>query len=61
MIEPTKDDIGREVVYYKEWMRPDQMESGIIINFNEMYVFVKYKNDFHSKATYREDLRWEGK
>ena len=57
MIEPTKADIGRAVLY-----RPypgAQTERGIINGFNREYVFVRYGVDIGAKATMRSDLEWE--
>jgi len=58
MIEPDERDIGRKVIYQREWMKPDDIEYGVITSFNDKYVFVKYGSDTHSKATRREDLGW---
>lgn len=54
MIEPTKKDIGREVCYICH----DGKEFGIIIAFNDKYVFVRYHQDIQSKATHRNNLFW---
>jgi len=56
MIEPTKDDIGRRVVYR---LHCGLKEVGVITSFNDHCVFVRYGGDLHSKATRREDLVWE--
>ena len=58
-LEPTEKDIGRKVKYVKSWMKPEQIEFGIITSFNNSHVHVRYGNDNISKATRREDLRWE--
>ena len=45
MIDPTRDDIGRRVVY-----RPFPgavCEEGTITDMNTDYVFVRYGNDTH--------------
>ncbi len=59
MIEPTKEDIGRSVIYKKDWMKPENYEHGFISSFNVLYVNVRYGNDLFSKSTHREDLIWE--
>lgn len=55
MINPTKEDIGKSVVYIVALRK---YEYGIITSFNNQYVFVKYTGDNYSKATRREDLEW---
>jgi hypothetical protein len=52
MIDPTKADIGRRVVY------APLHEVGTITSFNASYVFVRYGHDQNSKATRRQDLIW---
>ena len=55
MIEPTKADIGRSVVYCADsWER----EQGVITSFNAAFVFVRYQGEQNSKATRRRDLDW---
>ena len=59
MIEPTKVDIGRRVLY----MRPNRdyggpVEEGVITSFNDHCVFVRYGSGITSQATRREDLEW---
>jgi hypothetical protein len=56
MIEPTEKDIGRAVLYGPRHGQP--LEEGVITSFNNVYVFVRYGSDKHSKATLRGDLRW---
>lgn len=60
MINPTKQDIGRSVVYQASY--PDApREDGIITSFNEKVVWVMYKNQQPSldgQPTSREDLEW---
>lgn len=56
MIHPTKEDTGRGVVY--EPYSGAQAEDGVITSFNDVFVFVRYAGDQHSKATRREDLKW---
>ena len=66
MIDPTRDDIGRRVVY-----RPFPgavCEEGTITDMNTDYaahdagrphaVFVRYGNDTHSEATRLAHLEW---
>ncbi len=55
MINPTKADIGRVAVYKP---RHGKEEAGIIESFNDSVVFVRYRYDKQTKATYRKDLFW---
>lgn len=55
MIDPTKDDIGRLVIYQ---VGTEFQEEGIVTSFNNFYVFVRFKGENHSKATLRYDLTW---
>jgi len=58
MINPTKKDIGRGVVYSSY---PNQKENGAITSFNDRVVFVRYAKQHPSangQATSREDLEW---
>lgn len=55
MIEPTKEDIGRAVIYVRG---NPPFDEGVIMSMNEHYVFVRYGADAHAKATRREDLEW---
>lgn len=60
MIDPSMDDIGREVVYAPRgvpWADAAR-ESGVITSFNGTCVFVRYGADKHSKGARREDLEW---
>lgn len=57
MINPTKDDIGRYVLY--QGGHPDDKDRGYITSFNDYCVFVRYGKSVASQATYREDLTWE--
>ncbi len=59
MIEPIPEDIGRRVIYKKDWMKPENYERGFITSFNLLYVNVRYGNDTISKGTYRKDLIWD--
>jgi hypothetical protein len=58
MIEPTKDDIGRAVVYTGNRYPGGKLEEGVITSFNDYRVFVRYGSDKASKSTSREDLEW---
>lgn len=56
MIEPTQNDIGRNVVYRDA--RRQMLEEGVITSFNPYFVFVRYGSQTYSAATAREDLEW---
>lgn len=58
MLDPKNEDIGRKVIYTgnRGWNGPD--EEGVITNFNDHCVFVRYGSDLHAKGTSREDLEW---
>ena len=58
MINPTKLDIGRKVIYKKG---TTMEEEGYINTYNTSFVFVVYteKEVAQSKATKREDLEWK--
>ena len=59
MIEPTKDDIGRKVVYREHGDFPGRkIEEGVVTSFNGSVVFVRYGASTTSAATAREDLEW---
>jgi hypothetical protein len=51
MINPTKSDINRLVIYRNK-------EKGRITSFNNSYVFVDYSNTGRGIATSRKDLEW---
>lgn len=51
----SDSDIGRTVVYDPGYKK----EVGVITSFNDKYVFVRYGSDIHSKATRRDDLKYE--
>ena len=55
MINPTKEDIGRKVVYNPGYKK----ETGLIQSFNDMWVFVRYHEGDTAAATKREHLYWE--
>ena len=59
MIHPTEFDIGRRVLYVGNSYEPGRVEAGVITSFNDSYVFVRYGEEIHSKATRREHLDWE--
>jgi hypothetical protein len=56
MIEPTQNDIGREVIY-RDRSGYTMDAAGTITSFNDAYVFVHYHSST-SAATRREDLEW---
>lgn len=57
-LEEAKNNIGRWVVYTPFKGCPDnQKEVGVITSVNDTYVFVRYGNELHSKATRPEDLK----
>ena len=58
VINPTKKDIGRGVVYQPGYGEP---EDGAITSFNASFVFVRYQKQHpgaNGQATKREDLYW---
>lgn len=56
MIKPTKEDIGRAVVYRA---RPDsEPEQGTITAISEVFVFVRYNSGVNGIATLRRNLEW---
>lgn len=54
MINPKKEDIGRNVTY-KSY---NTKEFGVITSFNDSGVFVRYGTNTQSQHTRREDLKW---
>jgi hypothetical protein len=58
MIKPTKNDIGRAVVYTGNTYPGGKLEEGVITSFNDCAVFVRYGADKYSKGTSRADLEW---
>jgi hypothetical protein len=57
MINPTKEDIGRGVVFSDG----ERREDGVITSFNDRFVFVRYKHQHPSangQATHRSQLEW---
>lgn len=57
MIRPTKKDIGRRVLYVPTV--DGRPESGVLSSFNDLYAFVRYGGERHTKATNFKDLVWE--
>lgn len=57
MIDPQDADIGRKVIYRAGH---GDIEEGVLVAFNSVYVFVRYGSDAGSKATRREDCEWLG-
>jgi hypothetical protein len=55
MITPTEADIGRKVIYEREYCKK---EEGVITSFNNKYVFVRYGSGCTSQATDPADLRF---
>ena len=59
MIDPQPSDVGRKVVFTQRYNpTAAKREEGVITSINEQFVFVRYGNQSHSKATYRSDLEW---
>ena len=57
MIDPKPTDIGRLVVYRPGYTGAAP-EQGIVISYNDRFVFVRYGGSLGGKATRREDLEW---
>ena len=65
MIKPTKDDIGRSVIYipncdsyFSLTIETQDEEIGVITSFNDAVVFVRFGSEKQAKAIYRKDLFW---
>jgi hypothetical protein len=58
-IKVTSADIGKKVIYRQAWMQPENFEHGVITNFNDSYVFVRYGHETQSKSTRYDDLVYE--
>lgn len=59
MIDPEQKDIGRKAIYReRSGFRIGVVEEGVITSYNDYFVFVRYGNDTHAKATRRGDLEW---
>lgn len=56
-INPTKESIGRRVVYTE--FVGGKIERGIVTSYNPSYVFVQYDGDGYSKATDSARLDYE--
>lgn len=56
-ISPLPEDVGRKVIYRPYVGGP--AEVGVITSITPVFVFVRYGNDTHSKATGSEALEWE--
>jgi hypothetical protein len=54
VIEPTQEDVGRQVIYTSKG--GDVRERGRITGYNAAFVFVRYGEMV--KATSRHDLAW---
>ena len=53
-------EVGTKVIYTPSWVNGDlshpSCKSGVVTSINNRYIFIKYGNEIHSKATYRSDL-----
>ena len=63
MINPSLEDIGREVVYHDTRLKGNPIvlnvqDRGFITSFNDEFVFVRYQSGDTSAGTRREDLEW---
>ncbi len=55
----TSSHIGRTVIYTpRHW--GGRLEEGVITNFNDRYIFVRYGKESDSKATSPDDLELLG-
>lgn len=57
MIDPTKHDIGRVVVYTGSHLK--DVERGVITSFTEYFVFVRFGTQQTSQGCRRENLKWD--
>ena len=58
-LEEARNNIGRYVVYTPfKGCSESQKELGVITSVNDTYVFVRYGDELHSKATRSEDLKF---
>lgn len=58
-LQEARDNIGALVMYEPYPFCPISLrEFGYITSVNDTYVFVRYGNDTHSKATRPENLRF---
>ena len=53
----TEKDKGRMVIYRINGTSI-RSEEGVITSWNDSVIFVQYKGDLGSKATYPKDLEW---
>lgn len=61
MPEVNNIEIGRKVVYTPFiGCDPELREEGVITDYNDKFVFVRYGNDVNSKATSPEDIEYLG-
>lgn len=59
MIPLNQVELDRKVVYIPyRGCPPHLKEEGVITGKNERFIFVRYGNDVHSKATSPEDLEY---
>lgn len=56
MIEPIKEDIGKDVI-----LSFKHNQEGIITSYNKQFVFVKFRNDGQPQAVKRKLLEWTRK
>ncbi len=54
-IKVTREDIGRSVIYETNY---GTKEEGVIVAVNPSFIFVRYGNDKHCKATNPSQLEW---
>lgn len=57
-IEPTKKDIGRRVVYIGRQLLGFVSGEGVIVDFTDNTVFVRYEGRTFVTCTPRQDLEW---
>ena len=55
-IDPITEDVGRKVLYLSPGR--ETIEEGVIVSFNEVYVFVRFGSDQTPKACYRSNLEF---
>lgn len=57
MIEPTKADIGRSVLYRPR--HPAPPEPGTLVSFNSLFAFVRFGAGTTPQGCRFADLEWE--
>lgn len=58
-LEEAKNNIGKFVIYTPfDGCLDKEKEVGVITSVNERYVFVRYGDELHSKATNPLDLKF---